>query len=98
MCSNNGDVAPAALSRRTRLTLLPTFLVGLPPSPPAAWCRFSTTPLPPDLGIHALYAPNRYLAAKHPAQYFWSPGSDRKLPWDAFRRVWELNDQAVPSP
>ena len=63
LCSNNGDVLRAAAIGEQGVTKLPTFLVGpdiragrlqvvLPNYPPAA------------LGVFALYAPNRYLAAK----------------------------------
>ena len=63
LCSNNGDILRAAALAGQGIALLPTFLVGsdmrngllsaiLPDLPPA------------ELGIYALYAPNRYLAAK----------------------------------
>ena len=63
LCSNNGEVLRAAAARGIGIANLPTFLVGpdiragrlvtvLPDYPPA------------ELGIFALYAPNRYLAAK----------------------------------
>lgn len=63
MCSNNGDVLRAACLADQGIARLPTFLVGpdiaagrlaivLPDHPPA------------PLGIHALYVPSRYLAAK----------------------------------
>jgi DNA-binding transcriptional LysR family regulator len=63
LCSNNGDVLRAAALKGNGITLLPTFMVGpdikagrlqvvLPDNPPA------------HLAIYALYAPNRYLAAK----------------------------------
>jgi DNA-binding transcriptional LysR family regulator len=63
LCSNNGDVLRAAALKGNGITLLPTFMVGpdlkegrlqivLPDNPPT------------ELGIYALYAPNRYLAAK----------------------------------
>jgi DNA-binding transcriptional LysR family regulator len=63
LCSNNGDVLRAAALKGNGITLLPTFMVGpdikegrlqvvLPDNPPSV------------LGIYALYAPNRYLAAK----------------------------------
>src|SRR5262245_39647679 len=63
LCSNNGDVLRAAALKGNGITLLPTFTVGpdikagrlavvLPDNPPA------------HLAIYALYAPNRYLAAK----------------------------------
>ncbi len=63
LCSNNGEVLRAAALKGNGITNLPTFIVGpdikaghlevvLPGNQPA------------DLGIFALYAPNRYLAAK----------------------------------
>ncbi len=63
MSSNNGDALRDAAVRGIGITSLPTFIVGedisagrlkvvLPDNRPA------------DLTIHALYAPNRYLAAK----------------------------------
>jgi DNA-binding transcriptional LysR family regulator len=63
LSSNNGDILRSAALRGNGIAALPTFMVGpdiregrlslvLPDNPPAA------------LGIHALYAPNRYLAAK----------------------------------
>jgi DNA-binding transcriptional LysR family regulator len=63
LSSNNGDVLLAAATKGNGITLLPTFMAGadlksgrlavvLPDNPPA------------PLGIFALYAPNRYLAAK----------------------------------
>jgi DNA-binding transcriptional LysR family regulator len=63
LSSNNGDVLRAAALKGNGIAALPTFMVGadikagrlavvLPDNPPA------------PLGIFALYAPNRYLAAK----------------------------------
>lgn len=63
LCSNNGDVLRAAALAGQGITKLPTFLVGpdiksrrlqpvLPDHPPT------------ELNIFAIYAPNRYLAAK----------------------------------
>lgn len=63
LCSNNGDALREAALAGQGITMLPTFLVGediqanrlqviLPDYNPSA------------LGIYALYAPNRYLAAK----------------------------------
>jgi len=63
LCSNNGDVLRAAAVNGNGITLLPTFLVG----PDIAAGRLSVVlpDYPPvALGIYALYAPNRYLAAK----------------------------------
>ena len=63
MSSNNGDALRDAAVKGIGIASLPTFIVGedisagrlkviLPDNRPA------------DLTIHALYAPNRYLAAK----------------------------------
>ncbi len=63
LCSNNGDVLRAAAVNGNGITLLPTFLVG----PDIAAGRLSAVlpdHPPVGLGIYALYAPNRYLAAK----------------------------------
>lgn len=63
LCSNNGDVLKAAAIRGQGITTLPTFLVG--PEIKAKHLRLVLPDHPPtDLGIYALYAPNRYLAAK----------------------------------
>ena len=62
-CANNGEVLRDAALAGRGITLLPTFLIGrdlaegrLEP----VLTRFSPT----ELGIFALYAPNRFLAAK----------------------------------
>jgi DNA-binding transcriptional LysR family regulator len=63
LCSNNGDVLREAALAGQGITKLPTFLVG----PDIAEGRLKRVlePFPPTpLGIYALYAPNRYLAAK----------------------------------
>ena len=63
LCSNNGEVLRAAALAGNGIANLPTFLVG----PDIAAGRLQTvlvaTP-PTEFGIFALYAPNRYLAAK----------------------------------
>jgi DNA-binding transcriptional LysR family regulator len=63
LCSNNGDVLRAAAIGDQGITTLPTFLVG-----PDIKARRLEVVLPDyaptSLGIYALYAPNRYLAAK----------------------------------
>jgi DNA-binding transcriptional LysR family regulator len=63
LCSNNGDVLRAAALAGQGIASLPTFLVG----PDVRDGRLVVV-LPqarlPDLAIHALYAPNRYLATK----------------------------------
>lgn len=63
LCSNNGDVLRAAALEGQGITLLPTFLVG--PDIAAGKLRLVLPKhAPSGLPINALYAPNRYLAAK----------------------------------
>jgi DNA-binding transcriptional LysR family regulator len=63
LCSNNGDVLKAAALEGQGVTELPTFLVG--PDIKAGRLRVVMPDYPPtELGIYALYAPNRFLAAK----------------------------------
>jgi DNA-binding transcriptional LysR family regulator len=63
LCSNNGDVLRAAALAGQGLTMLPTFLVG--PDIEAGRLQIVLPAAHPRaLGVYALYAPNRYLAAK----------------------------------
>lgn len=63
LCSNNGDVLRAAALAGQGITKLPTFLVG--PDIKVGRLKVVLPDYPPtDLGIFAVYAPNRYLAAK----------------------------------
>ncbi|MFM9939023.1 MAG: LysR family transcriptional regulator [Hyphomicrobiaceae bacterium] len=63
LCSNNGDVLRAAALGGRGITKLPTFLVG--PDIKAGKLTVVLPDYPPtELGLIALYAPNRYLAAK----------------------------------
>lgn len=63
LCSNNGDVLRRAALCGIGITLLPTFLVG--PDIKAGRLQVILPDLAPSpLMIYALYAPNRYLAAK----------------------------------
>lgn len=63
LCSNNGDVLRAAALAGQGIANLPTFLVG--PDIKAGRLRQVLPAFPPtELAIFALYAPNRYLAAK----------------------------------
>jgi DNA-binding transcriptional LysR family regulator len=63
LCSNNGEVLRAAALAGNGISNLPTFLVG--PDIAAGQLQTMLTATPPtELGIFALYAPNRYLAAK----------------------------------
>jgi DNA-binding transcriptional LysR family regulator len=62
-CSNNGDVLRAAAVKGNGITNLPTFIVG---EDIKAGRLRTVLPnhAPTSLAIYALYAPNRYLAAK----------------------------------
>ncbi|MBI1384768.1 MAG: LysR family transcriptional regulator [Rhizobiales bacterium] len=63
LCSNNGNILRAAALAGQGIAKLPTFLVG--PDLAAGRLVVVLPEHPPtDLGIYALYAPNRYLAAK----------------------------------
>jgi DNA-binding transcriptional LysR family regulator len=63
LCSNNGDVLKVAALEGQGITELPTFLVG--PDIKGGRLRVVMPDYPPtELGIYALYAPNRFLAAK----------------------------------
>lgn len=63
LCSNNGDVLREAALGGQGVTALPTFLIG-PDIKAGRLKRVLPDTPPPELGIYALYAPNRYLAAK----------------------------------
>lgn len=63
LCSNNGDVLRTAAIAGQGITKLPTFLIG--PDIKAGRLAIVLPEYPPaELGVFALYAPNRYLAAK----------------------------------
>ena len=84
LSANNGDVLRDAALAGLGITKLPTFLIG--PDITAGRLEIVLEDFPPsDLAIYALYAPNRYLAAK--SRLFidflverFSPNP----PWDAF--------------
>ena len=63
LCSNNGDVLRAAALAGHGIARLPAFLVGQDVISGRLKSVLASWP-PPELGIYALYAPNRYLAAK----------------------------------
>lgn len=63
LCSNNGEVLRAAAVAGNGITELPTFIVG-PEIAAGRLQRVLPEFAPGALGLHALYAPNRYLAAK----------------------------------
>ncbi len=84
LCTNNGDVLRAAALHGNGITLLPTFLVG--PDVAAGRLSIVLPDFPPiGLGIYALYAPNRYLAAKTRVFVdFLSARFGERPPWDRF--------------
>jgi DNA-binding transcriptional LysR family regulator len=84
MCSNNGDVLRAAAVAGQGIALLPTFLVG--PDIASGRLQLILPAYPPvDLAIHAIYAPNRYLAAKTRVLIdFLVARFGDAPPWDAF--------------
>jgi DNA-binding transcriptional LysR family regulator len=63
LCTNNGDILRAAAVGGQGIALLPTFLVGADIAGGRLTTVLEDFPLEPG-GIYALYAPNRYLAAK----------------------------------
>ncbi|HZO45045.1 MAG TPA: LysR family transcriptional regulator [Xanthobacteraceae bacterium] len=63
LCSNNGDILRSAALHGNGITLLPTFLVG----PDIAAKKLKVVLpdyAPTGLDVYAVFAPNRYLAAK----------------------------------
>ncbi len=84
LCSNNGDVLREAALSGIGITNLPTFLIG----PDIAAGRLELVlpeARPTPLGIFALYAPNRYLAAKTRVFIDFLIGRFGETPeWDAF--------------
>jgi DNA-binding transcriptional LysR family regulator len=63
LCSNNGEVLRAAALKGNGIAELPTFIVGGDLKAGRLEVVMPDYP-PPELGIYALYAANRYLAAK----------------------------------
>jgi len=63
LCSNNGEVLRAAAMAGNGIANLPTFMVGPDIAAGRLLPVLAATP-PTELGIYALYAPNRYLATK----------------------------------
>lgn len=63
LCSNNGDVLREAALKGNGITLLPTFIVGEDIKSGRLRVVLASH-APTSLAIYALYAPNRYLAAK----------------------------------
>jgi DNA-binding transcriptional LysR family regulator len=86
LCSNSGDALRSAALAGRGIAFLPTFLVG--PDIEAGRLRTVLDRFPqPALGVHALYASNRYLAAKTRAFIDFLAGRFGEEPeWDRFRR------------
>ena len=84
LCSNNGEVLRAAALAGNGIANLPTFLVG--PEIAAGRLAVVLPDNPPtELGIFALYAPNRYLAAKTRVFIdFLAPRFGSRPNWDRF--------------
>ena len=84
LCSNNGDVLRSAALTGNGITKLPTFLVG--PDIRAGRLKVILPQYPPSpLGIYAIYAPNRYLAAKIRVLVdFLSQRFGKRPEWDRF--------------
>lgn len=85
LCSNNGEVLRAAALADNGIALLPTFLIG--PDIAAGRLEVVLRKYPPmELGIFAVYAPNRYLAAKTRLFIDFLAKRYGEAPaWDAFR-------------
>ena len=63
LCSNNGEVLRTSALAGNGVANLPTFFVG-PDIASGTLVQVLPDNPPPELGIFAIYAPNRYLAAK----------------------------------
>jgi DNA-binding transcriptional LysR family regulator len=84
LCSNNGEILLAAALQGIGITDLPTFIVGREIEAGRLKLVLPKNP-PPELAIHALYAPNRYLAAKTRVFIdFLAHRFGREPAWDAF--------------
>ena len=85
LCSNNGEVLRTAALAGNGIANLPTFLVG-PDIASGKLVQVLPDNPPPELGIYALYAPNRYLAAKTRVFIDFVVARFGEEPaWDAFR-------------
>jgi DNA-binding transcriptional LysR family regulator len=84
LCSNNGEVLLESALEGIGIADLPTFIVG--PDIEAGRLKVVLPKnSPPELAIHALYAPNRYLAAKTRVFIdFLAERFGREPAWDAF--------------
>jgi DNA-binding transcriptional LysR family regulator len=87
LCSNNGEVLRTAALAGNGVANLPTFLVGPDIAAGRLTAVLPDNP-PTELGIFALYAPNRYLAAKTRVFIDFLVARFGEAPaWDAFRQT-----------
>lgn len=87
LCSNNGDALRDAALAGQGVAKLPTFLVGNDVAAGKLEIVLQEYP-PAELGIYALYAPNKYLAAKTRVFIdFLVARFGSNPPWDAFTSV-----------
>jgi DNA-binding transcriptional LysR family regulator len=87
LCSNNGDVLREAALAGNGIANLPTFIIGLDIKSKRLKLVLPDTP-PTELGIYALYAPNRYLAAKTRLFIDFLVERFGEAPaWDGFARI-----------
>ncbi len=86
MCSNNGDVLRAASLAGQGVAKLPTFIVGSDIRD-GLLVPVLEEFVPSELGIYAIYSPNRYLAAKTRVliDFLTKQFSDTP-PWDQFMK------------
>jgi DNA-binding transcriptional LysR family regulator len=85
LCSNSGDILRAAAIRGQGIAMLPTFLVG--PDLGTGALRVVMPEYPPiDGAIFALYAPNRYLAAKTRVLIDFLVARFAKPTWDEWKQ------------
>jgi DNA-binding transcriptional LysR family regulator len=83
LCSNNGDTLRVAALNGIGVARLPTFIVGQDLAA-RRLVRVLPENSPRDLVIHALYAPNRFLAAKTRVFIDFLVERFGKPEWDAF--------------
>jgi DNA-binding transcriptional LysR family regulator len=84
LCSNNGEVLRTSALAGNGIANLPTFFIG-PDIAAGKLVQVLPDNPPPELGIYALYAPNRYLAAKTRVFIdFLSSRFGEEPAWDAF--------------
>ena len=95
LCSNNGDILRSAVLAGRGIALLPTFIVGADIQ--AKRLRLVLPDFAPrPLGIFALYAPHRYLAAKSRVLIDFLAERLGEMPvWDRYQRVGGHREQRL---